>query len=70
MCVWQNNYAKHDAKSVAAVKQVYADLNMKKIFEDYENAAYAELQTLIARVDCMPRAVFDMFLAKIFKRKL
>jgi hypothetical protein len=41
-----------------------------QVFARYEDETYALLQKLIAGASAVPREVFDLFLSKIFKRKL
>ena len=66
------NYGKDDAACIAKIKQVYAELKLEDVFHAYEDRAYAETCAAIDAVcddGSMPRAVFNMVLSKIYKRK-
>ena len=70
--VIEANYGKDDAACIAKIKQVYAELKLEDVFHAYEDRAYAETCAAIdAACDggSMPRAVFNMVLSKIYKRK-
>jgi len=54
---------------VARVKAVYAELDMKKRFEDYEAESYARLSKAIKEQELLPEGVFTNLLAKIYKRQ-
>ena len=62
------NYGKHDEVCIAAVKALYEELNLRKIFADYETRSYMEIQALLGQVKNMPREVFEFLLKKIYKR--
>lgn len=64
------NYGRNDPKCVAAVKALYLELKLPEVFARYEDDAYKQLQAAIARSTAVPAAVFQMFLSKIFKRKM
>jgi len=68
--VLEQHYGKEDAEDVALVKKIYGDLNLRKVFEDYENDSYAGLTRAIDQVTSLPTRVFTDLLAKIYKRKL
>jgi farnesyl diphosphate synthase len=52
------------------VKQLYKDLNLEKVFHNYEEATYAELMDLIKKeAKGVPEKVFMDFSSKIFKRQ-
>lgn len=65
-----DNYGKNDPACVARVKAVYNDLDLQKVFTDYENASYTQL---ISSIEAQPsqavQAVLKSFLAKIYKRQ-
>jgi farnesyl diphosphate synthase len=55
---------------VKVVKQLYKDLNLEKVFRDYEDATYAELMDLIKKeAKGVPEKVFMDFAQKIFRRQ-
>lgn len=64
------NYGCKDAERVAKIKRVYDDLNLRKVFGEYEEESYRRLGRLIAEVDdaVVPREVFASFVRKVYKR--
>jgi len=62
-------YGKDDPKLVARVKEIYGQLGMKRIYEQYEQQSYQQLKAMIASQNQVPREVFDRLLAKIYKRQ-
>jgi farnesyl diphosphate synthase len=54
---------------VAAVKEVYKQLDLPGKFATYENESYARLTGLISEQTLLPKAVFTSLLDKIYKRK-
>jgi farnesyl diphosphate synthase len=52
-----------------AIKKLYDELNLKPLYEKYEQDAYDEIMALKATVTEVPWEVFEVFLHKIFKRK-
>lgn len=67
--VLEDNYARDKPECIARVKQVYRELQLEKVFEEYEARCKTELEELIANVKYAPKAVFTVFLKKIFKRQ-
>eukprot|EP00741_Cyanophora_paradoxa_P005217 tig00000852_g5057.t1 len=63
------NYAKHDPACVAKVKEVYAALDLKSVFNEYESESYARISERINKITNVPHAVFTDLLAKIYKRQ-
>ena len=66
--VLEDNYGQWDDEKVAAVKVLYNELNLVKVFEDYEEASYKSIQEALDKVTLMPRDVFELLLKKIYKR--
>jgi len=62
------NYGKWDDKNVARVKDLYKEMGLEKIFQDYEEASYVEIQRELDALTVMPRDVFELLLKKIYKR--
>ena len=62
------NYGKWDDKNVACVKDLYKEMGLEKIFQDYEEASYVEIQRELDALTVMPRDVFELLLKKIYKR--
>jgi len=55
---------------VAQVKKIYKELNLPKIYKDYEEKSYAQLRKMIEEVRSMPKEVFIDLLEKIYKRSM
>ena len=66
--VLENNYGQNDAQKVAAVKQLYAELQLEEVFQQYEEQSYLEIKNLLNDVRDMPTEVFEFLLRKIYKR--
>ena len=65
------NYGQKDDEKEARVKQLYNELQLEKRYQDYEESRVAQLRELIAAVDesqGLRKGVFEVFLAKIYKR--
>ena len=69
---FQNCYGRSDPAAVQCVKDVYNELNIKKVFKAYEEESYADLVGHIRQIPgegkVLPPAVFNIFLDKIYKR--
>lgn len=66
--VLEENYGKWDDKKVAKVKALYNELNLKSVFETYEEESYKAIQSELNNVKLVPRDVFELLLKKIYKR--
>lgn len=66
--VLEENYGKHDERKVAAVKQLFNEINLKSVFEKYEAESYQTIQLLLQDVKGIPKEVFEFLLKKIYKR--
>jgi farnesyl diphosphate synthase len=64
----QLNYGQNDPAKVAAIKAVYAELELEKQYQEYEQRSYTELTALIHDQDLLPKALFGDMLKKIYKR--
>lgn len=64
----EQNYGKWDDKKVAKVKAVYKEMEMEKIFAEYEENSYSRIKDMLAKVTLMPKDVFELLLNKIYKR--
>jgi len=64
------NYGKKDPACVAKVKNLYKELNLEAVFQDYEKESYKKL---IADIEAQPsiavQSVLKSFLHKIYKRQ-
>ena len=63
-----DNYGQHDMKKVEKVKKLYQELDIAKVFHEYEEASYVKIQKLLAEVQDMPTEIFEFLLRKIYKR--
>jgi len=75
--ILDENYGQKNPASEARVKEVFTELGLPAIYEQYENEAYERINELIETVDESPvegaqvgmkKEVFRSFLAKIHKR--
>ena len=66
------NYGQKDEAKVNKVKQVFNELNIEKVYQDYEEQSYTRIQQLVLKVndDILPRKMFLDFMDRIYKRKL
>ncbi|OSX66617.1 hypothetical protein POSPLADRAFT_1043994 [Postia placenta MAD-698-R-SB12] len=73
------NYGRKDAAAEARIKALYEEIGVRKLYEEYEEAAYKRIMGLIETIPAQPtakqgevvlqRAVFKSFLDKIYKRQ-
>jgi len=68
--VLEAHYGRDNAADVAKVKEIYKQLNIPKIFKDYEDESYSKLIKQIDGVLNMPKEVFLDLLARIYKRSM
>ena len=66
--ILRDNYGKWDDGKVKRVKDLYLEMGMEKIFQDYEESSYADIQRELDALTVMPRDVFELLLRKIYKR--
>jgi len=67
----EENYGQKDDEKEAKVKQLYNELQLEKRYQDYEEKRVGELRKLIDNLDeskGLRKGVFEVFLAKIYKR--
>lgn len=64
------NYGQNDPDKIAAVKKLYGELDLPAAYTAYEEESYADIQALIAQVTDVPKDVYDMFVKRIYKRKM
>jgi farnesyl diphosphate synthase len=68
----EEHYGRDDAGSVQIVKGLYDQLNMRDIYQTYEEASYQELMILIEnelKGTLLPQGMFQEFSDRIYKRK-
>ena len=64
-------YGRKDAEKEKQVKQVFAELDLEKVYKAYEEDAVGKIRTKIEKVDeneGLKKGVFESFLMKIYKR--
>ncbi|KAJ5104381.1 hypothetical protein NUU61_001728 [Penicillium alfredii] len=64
-------YGRKDKEQEAKVKAIFNELELEKLYKEYEEKVVGELRTKIAAVDeskGLKKEVFEAFLAKIYKR--
>ncbi|GAA5961215.1 hypothetical protein JCM21900_006334 [Sporobolomyces salmonicolor] len=73
--VLDENYGVKSSESEAKVKAVYRELELARLFEEYEAESYTRINGLINEIpehgsdDGLQRAVFTEFLSKVYKRQ-
>jgi farnesyl diphosphate synthase len=64
-------YGVDDPQAVAKVKQLYAELNITKLFQDFEQESFERISAMITNTTAtVPKQVFTDLLAKIYKRSV
>jgi len=68
--ILNDNYGKKDGKAIAAVKALFKELELEKIFKQYEEDSFKRISKLISESDnsILPHSVFTKFMSKIYKR--
>lgn len=69
--VLEENYGRKDKSMEANVKKVFNELELEKVYQEYEEERVNDLRERIAAVDessGMKKEVFEEFLRKIYKR--
>ena len=64
-------YGRKDAKMEKKVKVVYEEMELEKVYLEYEQKAVGEIREKIEKVDeteGLRKSVFEGFLGKIYKR--
>lgn len=64
-------YGRKDKEQEAKVKKIFDELELEKVYKEYEEKVVGELRAKIAAVDetsGLKKEVFESFLAKIYKR--
>lgn len=64
----EDNYGQWDDKKVTKIKALYDEMNLKTLFDKYEEESYIAIQNEMEKVNDMPKEVFTLFLKKIYKR--
>lgn len=67
--VLEANYGQWNDAKVAKVKALYKELDLEKVFSEYEESSYAAIQQEVEAIShIMPKDVFEVLLKKIYKR--
>lgn len=61
---------KIDSPEEKQIKQMYKDLNLEKLYQEYEQKSYDEIMAMKPAVEDanLPWSVFEVFLKKVYKR--
>jgi farnesyl diphosphate synthase len=69
--ILEENYGQKDKEKEAVIKKLYDDMKLKELYETFEEKRAGELREMISKVDeseGLKKEVFEVFLAKIYKR--
>ncbi|KAJ3424408.1 farnesyl-pyrophosphate synthetase [Anaeramoeba flamelloides] len=64
-----NNYSKQDKECIEKIKTIYDELNLKKLFIEYQEKSFQEIQLMITKLTHLPKSIFENLLNKIYKRQ-
>merc|ERR1712176_567015 len=53
------NYGQNDPAKVAKIKAVYRELEMEKVYSEFEEASYKKLSSTIEGQDLIPKGLFS-----------
>eukprot|EP01023_Acetabularia_acetabulum_P035297 TRINITY_DN3328_c0_g1_i1.p1 TRINITY_DN3328_c0_g1~~TRINITY_DN3328_c0_g1_i1.p1 ORF type:complete len:295 (-),score=22.30 TRINITY_DN3328_c0_g1_i1:219-1103(-) len=65
----RDNYGQKASDKVNIIKQVYNELQLEKVYHEYEESSYQELCAEIEAQSLLPKLVFTSLLQKIYKRQ-
>jgi len=70
--ILEENYGQRSKEKEGIVKKLFSDLELPKLFEQFEEESFQSLSELIHKADesTIPRSVFTKFVKKVYKRKL
>ncbi|KAI1354859.1 farnesyl pyrophosphate synthetase [Xylaria sp. FL0043] len=69
--ILEEHYGRKDSAHEAEIKKLYNDMNLQKVYEDYEEKTVSSLKEKISQIDeseGLKKEVFEVFLSKIYKR--
>jgi len=67
--VLAENYGRDKESKINRVKEIYSELGLKAVFEEYEKESYETIKKGLRKVEnFMPRDIFELLLKKIYKR--
>ena len=64
----EENYGKDDAECEKKIKALYVELELEKLYLEYEEKSYKELTDIMEGQSVLPKELFSSMLAKIYKR--
>lgn len=64
----QENYGKDEEAAVGRIKELYRQLELERIFQQYEQESFDQLTATIQGQSRLPEGVFSLLLKKIYKR--
>jgi farnesyl diphosphate synthase len=64
----EENYGKDDAECEKKIKALYRELDLEKLYLEYEEKSYKELTEIMENQTALPKELFSSMLAKIYKR--
>ncbi|KAI0805839.1 farnesyl pyrophosphate synthetase [Xylaria sp. FL0064] len=69
--ILEEHYGRKDSAHEAEIKKLYNDMNLQKVYEDFEEKTVSSLKEKINQIDeseGLKKEVFEVFLSKIYKR--
>ena len=64
----QANYGQDEEQAVQQVKRLYTEMELEPLFKNFEQESHSSLLRKIDEQTVLPKEVFSLLLAKIFKR--
>ncbi len=65
----QEHYGRDNEESIQRIKEVFVELELERVFKEYEQASYEKLSAEISTQKELPAEVFTALLKKIYKRQ-
>ncbi|KAL0779532.1 hypothetical protein CaCOL14_004016 [Colletotrichum acutatum] len=69
--ILEDNYGQKDKAKEAIIKKLFDDMELKRRFEEFEEKRAGEIKDMINNIDeseGLKKGIFEIFLAKIYKR--
>ncbi|KAI1357410.1 farnesyl pyrophosphate synthetase [Xylaria arbuscula] len=69
--ILEEHYGRKDSAHEAEIKKLYNDMNLAKIYEDFEEKSVSSLKEKVSKIDeseGLKKEIFEVFLSKIYKR--
>ncbi len=69
--VLEEHYGRKDSEHEAHIKKLYDEMNLKGLYEDYEEKSVGQIKAKIDQIDeseGLKKGAFEVFLSKIYKR--